>query len=113
MVGKHPRSERSSLPRALLALMWWKGPWGFRSGWRSFKRGFCSALFDGMLLGWVLFCLSEYGSHERTQDMTKTLIHVAVAAATLVVAGCQTWGPTWSEVSNLRYYNTTTMYLRP
>ena len=45
--------------------------------------------------------------------MTKTLIHVAVAAATLVVAGCQTWGPTWSEVSDLRYYNTTTLYLRP
>src|SRR5271166_1445572 len=45
--------------------------------------------------------------------MTKTLIHVAVAAATLVVAGCQTWGPTWSEVDNRRYYDTTTMYLRP
>ena len=45
--------------------------------------------------------------------MTKTLNHVAVAAATLVVAGCQTWGPTWSEVSDLRYYNTTTLYLRP
>jgi hypothetical protein len=45
--------------------------------------------------------------------MTKTLIHVAVAAATFVVAGCQTLGPAWSEVSNLRYYNTTTMHLRP
>jgi hypothetical protein len=45
--------------------------------------------------------------------MTKTLIHVAVAGATLLVAGCQTWGPTWSEVSNRRYYDTTTMYLRP
>ena len=45
--------------------------------------------------------------------MTKTLIHVAVAAATLAVAGCQTWGPAWSEVSNLRYYDTTTLYLRP
>jgi len=45
--------------------------------------------------------------------MTKTLIHVAAAAVALVVAGCQTWGPTWSEVSNRRYFDTTTMYLRP
>ena len=37
-----------------------RGPWGFRSGWRPLKRRFCSALFDGMLPGWVLFCLSEY-----------------------------------------------------
>ena len=45
--------------------------------------------------------------------MTKTLLHVAVGAATLLVAGCQTWGPTWSEVSDRHYYETTTMYLRP
>ncbi len=45
--------------------------------------------------------------------MTKFLIHIAAAAVTLVVAGCQTWGPTWSEVSNRRYFNTTTLYLRP
>ncbi|HET8877766.1 MAG TPA: hypothetical protein VFO53_15670 [Casimicrobiaceae bacterium] len=26
-----------------------------------------------------------------------------VAAAGLIVAGCQTWGPTWSELSGARY----------
>lgn len=28
---------------------------------------------------------------------------VAAAAATVAVTGCQTWGPTWSEVSGARY----------
>lgn len=44
--------------------------------------------------------------------MTKSLTYVA-AAMTFVVAGCQTLGPTWSEVSNRTYFDTTTSYLRP
>ena len=35
--GKHPRSERSSLPRALLALMRWKGPMGVSVRMASLK----------------------------------------------------------------------------
>lgn len=45
--------------------------------------------------------------------MTKTLIQVAAAVVTLVTAGCQTWGPTWSEVSGSRQYNLTTLYRKP
>jgi hypothetical protein len=29
---------------------------------------------------------------------------IAVAALALIVAGCQTWGPTWSEVTGVRYH---------
>jgi hypothetical protein len=43
--------------------------------------------------------------------MTKSLI--AVAVATLATAGCQTWGPTWSELSGSREFNKTTMFLKP
>ena len=28
----------------------------------------------------------------------------AAAALALIVAGCQTWGPTWSEVTGVRYH---------
>ena len=27
----------------------------------------------------------------------------------LLLVGCQTWGPTWSEISGERYYNLTTL----
>ena len=27
----------------------------------------------------------------------------AIAAVAVIVAGCQTWGPTWSELSGARY----------
>src|SRR5438105_11756937 len=30
-----------------------------------------------------------------------------------LLLGCQTWGPTWSEVSGARYYNLTTLYRYP
>ena len=29
---------------------------------------------------------------------------IAAAALALIVAGCQTWGPTWSEVTGVRYH---------
>jgi hypothetical protein len=29
---------------------------------------------------------------------------IAVAALALIGAGCQTWGPTWSEVTGVRYH---------
>jgi hypothetical protein len=29
---------------------------------------------------------------------------IAGAALALIVAGCQTWGPTWSEVTGVRYH---------
>lgn len=45
--------------------------------------------------------------------MTKFLTCVAAAVATLGAAGCQTWGPTWSEVTGAHYYNRSTLYLRP
>ena len=45
--------------------------------------------------------------------MSKSLIQVAAAVVTVVTAGCQTWGPTWSEVSGSREFNQTTMYLKP
>lgn len=31
----------------------------------------------------------------------------------LALAGCQTWGPTWSEVSGARYYNLTELNRSP
>lgn len=31
----------------------------------------------------------------------------------LALAGCQTWGPTWSEVSGTRYYNRTELNRAP
>src|SRR5262249_45822894 len=31
----------------------------------------------------------------------------------LLLVGCQTWGPTWSEVSGKRAYNLATMYRLP
>lgn len=31
----------------------------------------------------------------------------------LFLLGCQTWGPTWSEVSGARYYHLATMYRYP
>lgn len=31
----------------------------------------------------------------------------------LALAGCQTWGPTWSEVSGTRYYNRTELNRSP
>jgi hypothetical protein len=43
--------------------------------------------------------------------MTKSLI--AVAVATLATAGCQTWGPEWSELSGSRQFNLTTLNLKP
>ena len=30
----------------------------------------------------------------------------------LLLVGCQTWGPTWSEISGERYYNLTTLNRR-
>lgn len=45
--------------------------------------------------------------------MTKTLIQIAATLVTLTAAGCETWGPTWSEVSGAKYYNVTTLNLRP
>src|SRR5208282_5873758 len=45
--------------------------------------------------------------------MTKSLIQIAAVVATLASAGCQTWGPTWSELSGSREFNRTTMYLKP
>ncbi len=36
----------------------------------------------------------------------------SVLALALLVSGCQTWGPTWSEVTGARY-NTTVLYRRP
>jgi|KBSSwiStaDraftv2_1062776.scaffolds.fasta_scaffold207743_2 hypothetical protein len=41
--------------------------------------------------------------------MRKALLLVAP----LLLVGCQTWGPTWSEVSGARYYNLATMYRLP
>ena len=35
--------------------------------------------------------------------MRNRLLCLAVAAAAASVAGCQTWGPTWSELSGARY----------
>jgi hypothetical protein len=36
------------------------------------------------------------------------------ALAALALTGCQTWGPTWSEVTGTMYTRpTTTMYLKP
>jgi hypothetical protein len=29
---------------------------------------------------------------------------IAAAALALIVGGCQTWGPTWSEVTGVRYH---------
>jgi hypothetical protein len=31
----------------------------------------------------------------------------------LLLAGCATWGPTWSEVSGAHYYNRATLYRLP
>jgi hypothetical protein len=31
-----------------------------------------------------------------------------IALAPLFIAGCQSWGPTWSELTGARYYNLTT-----
>jgi hypothetical protein len=31
----------------------------------------------------------------------------------VVLGGCATYGPTWSEISGARYYNRTTLNLRP
>lgn len=45
--------------------------------------------------------------------MTKFLIYVAAGVATLGAAGCQTWGPSWSELTGAHYYNRPMMYLRP
>ena len=41
--------------------------------------------------------------------MHKTILALALA---LVLSGCQTWGPTWSEVSGDHYYNRATLNLR-
>ncbi len=45
--------------------------------------------------------------------MTKTLIQIAAAVATLAAAGCQTWGPTWSELSGNRFDNLTMLNRKP
>lgn len=37
----------------------------------------------------------------------------AVLGLVLIVSGCQTWGPTWSEVSGAHYYNVTILNRRP
>lgn len=42
--------------------------------------------------------------------MHKTILALGLA---LVLSGCQTWGPTWSEVSGAHYYNRATLNLRP
>ena len=36
-----------------------------------------------------------------------------VLISPLLLLGCQTWGPTWSEVSGARYYNLTEMHRLP
>ena len=45
--------------------------------------------------------------------MPKSVIYVAAGVVALATAGCQTWGPTWSELSGTRQYNLTTMYRKP
>jgi hypothetical protein len=45
--------------------------------------------------------------------MTRTLIQIAAAVATLSAAGCQTWGPTWSELSGARFDNLTALNRKP
>jgi len=34
-------------------------------------------------------------------------------ASMLLLAGCETWGPTWSEVSGARYYHRTELHRLP
>jgi hypothetical protein len=34
----------------------------------------------------------------------RTLLTLSMAAAAVAMAGCQTWGPSWSEVSGERFY---------
>jgi hypothetical protein len=41
------------------------------------------------------------------------LLAKGAAAATVLVAACQSWGPTWTELSGDRYYNLTTLNRRP
>jgi len=36
----------------------------------------------------------------------------AVLGLVLIISGCQTWGPTWSEVSGANYYNVTILNRR-
>lgn len=38
---------------------------------------------------------------------------LAVGATLLLLAGCQTWGPTWSEVTGARYDDLTSMTIGP
>ncbi len=45
--------------------------------------------------------------------MTKSPIYVAAAVVVMATAGCQTWGPSWSELSGTRQYNLTTLYRKP
>src|SRR6266540_5143640 len=45
------------------------------------------------------------GTTTRSTTMKHTLM---LLIAPLALAGCQTIGPTWSELSGDRYYNTTT-----
>jgi hypothetical protein len=44
--------------------------------------------------------------------MRKTLLAVTLAALPLLLDGCQTWGPTWSEVTGNRF-NVTVVNRRP
>lgn len=44
--------------------------------------------------------------------MTNCRIHILAALVTVLAAGCQTWGPGWSELSGARYYNLTTLHRR-
>ena len=37
---------------------------------------------------------------------------LSIATAAVLAAGCQTWGPAWSEVSGRRYANTTDLNRR-
>jgi len=42
-------------------------------------------------------------------EMRKTMLLLVP----LALAGCQTWGPTWSEVTGSRYYNRTALNRAP
>src|SRR5215475_11528036 len=42
----------------------------------------------------------------------RPIMRKAILGLVLTISGCQTWGPTWSEISGAHYYNVTILNRR-